>query len=348
MQMKILIIKRDNIGDLLCTTPLISAIRSKFPSAYIAALVNSYNRPAIEENPDIDEIFSFTKAKHKAKNESTFSIHLKRLRMLLNLRAKRFDHIFICNLKPDKALSLAAFLGGKNVVAYQTDSFWSFLIKSPISSTYTQGKHEVENLFNLSAALGIPSAPIPKMVLAPNQSLRKKITTSIPAKNNIKKIAIHISARKEKQRWSEASFALLIKKIHKAFGYQFLLFWSPGDENNPFHPGDDQKADRLLSMVSEIPIFPVVTNELSELIAGLSLCDLMVCSDGGGMHIGAALGLPILCFFGNSDPCTWHPWGVPHQLLQSESMDVKDISAEEAWCCFQKLHESFRDSQATV
>ena len=54
--MKILIIRRDNIGDLICTTPLFEAIRRQYPQAYIAALVNSYNAPAIHGNPHLDAI----------------------------------------------------------------------------------------------------------------------------------------------------------------------------------------------------------------------------------------------------------------------------------------------------
>ena len=37
----ILIIRRDNIGDLVCTTPLIGALRQSYPRAHIAALVNT-------------------------------------------------------------------------------------------------------------------------------------------------------------------------------------------------------------------------------------------------------------------------------------------------------------------
>ena len=62
--MKVLIIRRDNIGDLICTTPLFEAIRRQYPEAYIAALVNSYNAPAIQGNPHLDAIFAYTKGKH--------------------------------------------------------------------------------------------------------------------------------------------------------------------------------------------------------------------------------------------------------------------------------------------
>jgi ADP-heptose:LPS heptosyltransferase len=56
----------------------------------------------------------------------------------------------------------------------------------------------------------------------------------------------------------------------------------------------------------------------------------MICSDGGAMHIGAALDKPIVCFFGNSDSTHWHPWAVPYVLLQPASRDVADISVDEA------------------
>jgi len=69
----------------------------------------------------------------------------------------------------------------------------------------------------------------------------------------------------------------------------------------------------------------VPTPNLGELIAGLSLCDRVICSDGGAMHLAAALAKPIVCLFGQSDAARWHPWGVPYELLQPASRDVRDI-----------------------
>ena len=46
---RVLIIRRDNIGDLVCTTPLFSALREALPNAYLAALVNSYNAEALRQ-----------------------------------------------------------------------------------------------------------------------------------------------------------------------------------------------------------------------------------------------------------------------------------------------------------
>ena len=72
--MHILIIRRDNIGDLVCTTPLIGALRQRFPHGWLGALVNSYNAPVLEGNPDLDEVFVYTKAKHRSAGESLAAI----------------------------------------------------------------------------------------------------------------------------------------------------------------------------------------------------------------------------------------------------------------------------------
>ncbi|PJA81644.1 MAG: glycosyl transferase, partial [Nitrospirae bacterium CG_4_9_14_3_um_filter_44_28] len=38
---RIIFIRRDNIGDLVCTTPAIRAVREKYPDAKIGILVNT-------------------------------------------------------------------------------------------------------------------------------------------------------------------------------------------------------------------------------------------------------------------------------------------------------------------
>ena len=76
-------------------------------------------------------------------------------------------------------------------------------------------------------------------------------------------------------------------------------------------------------------------------MAALSLCDRMICSDGGAMHVAAALRKPIVCFFGPSRVKEWHPWGVPYIALQKPSGVVADITVGEAL-------EAYDQLQATI
>ena len=75
--MKIIVIRRDNIGDLVCTTPLFRTLRRHYPEARIVALVNDYNAPVLDRNTDIDEVFFYTKAKHRTAAETKLGVWWK-------------------------------------------------------------------------------------------------------------------------------------------------------------------------------------------------------------------------------------------------------------------------------
>lgn len=337
--MKILIIRRDNIGDLVCTTPLFAAIRRRYPDAYIAALVNSYNEAAIAGNPHLDAVFSYTKGKH-VEGESVWQAYLRRAGLLWRLRRMRFDYVLLATSGfAARALKLARLLAPAHIVGFVSGQRSSPRIDLPIAQEDGAALHETEDMFRLLAPLGITD-DIPGLTVVPDAdevaSQRRALPPSVAAGEG-PLVALHISARKEKQRWPVENFSDLAHRLHARYGARFLIFWSPGAEDNPFHPGDDGKAARLLDLLSDLPVAPVRTAHLSELIAGLSLCDCAVLSDGGAMHVAAGLGKPLLCFFGNSSATRWHPWGVRYELLQKPSRDVRDVTPEEALAAFARL-----------
>lgn len=338
--MKVLIIRRDNIGDLICTTPLFEAIRKQYPNAYIAALVNSYNAPAIQGNPHLDAIFSYTKGKH-AEGETVVGAYWRRARLLWQLRRMRFDYVVLATSGfAARALKLAKMIAPQHIVGFVTESSTSSSIDMPVAHAPGVGLHETEDMFRLLGPLGV-SGDIPPLTVVPDPQkvaeARQKLSMGFGAKESGPVVGLHISARKEKQRWPVENFADLAHQLHARFNARFLLFWSPGAENNPFHPGDDGKAAQLLAAMSELPVVPMQTAHLSELIAGLSLCDIAVLSDGGAMHVAAGLGKPMVCFFGNSPAARWHPWRVGFQLLQPQSRDVRDVTVEDALSAFVRL-----------
>lgn len=331
--MKFLVIRRDNIGDLICTTPLIRALRDHYPDARIDALVNSYNAPVLDHNPDLNKVFAYTKAKHRAEGETVLGVHLRRAKLMFSLRREGYDYVILANggYLP-RPLRLAQWVAPKSIVGFVPPEKAHTGIDKGVPIDRTP-RHEVENIFRLLQPLGITETP-PGLRLLPDPMQKRFAEQRLAAEKwyepGRETVAIHISARKVPQRWPAERFAALMRKLYENRKCQFLLFWSPGDENNPLHPGDDAKAAAIMSACADLPVLPYATHQLEELIGGLSVCKSMVCSDGGAMHIGAALGLPIVCFFGNSDPCTWRPWGVPHHVLQKPSRDVGDVSVDEA------------------
>ena len=320
---KILVIRRDNIGDLVCTTPLLAALRARFPDAWIGVLANSYNARVLAGNSDIDEVFAYTKLKHRAHGQGRLAALWQRLALVWNLRRRHIDEVILPGGEQASARRFARWVAPQHVVVASVNS--------------ANSAHEVERSFACLVEYGIKQTPLACKVMVDEQ-LATRITATLPAALAGRRlIALHLSARKPKQRWPVERFAALARQLHAMSDCGFLLFWSPGAADDPLHPGDDAKAAELVAQIGDLPVAAVKTHHLSELMAGLSLCDEVICSDGGAMHIAAGLGKPIVCFFGNSDAARWHPWRVPHVLLQPESRDVADISVKEALAAWQRL-----------
>lgn len=337
-----LVIRRDNIGDLVCTTPLLHALRQRYPGARICALVNSYNAPVLANHPDVDDVFAYTKAKHRPPGTSAARVYWDRLRLFARLRKMRFDYAILAapRFQP-RLLRLARLVGARHIVGFtESDTRKSKHIDIGIPyGPQPSPLHEVEDVFRLLQPLGIGGQPPPARIYPEPGEIdhaREALQRALPPASTLL-IGVHISARKPSQRWPAQNFAELMKRLHEKHRAAFMLFWSPGDASNPLHPGDDAKAREIIAATSGIPVLAYPTHSLGQLIAGLSLCDKVICSDGGAMHVAAGLGKPILCFFGKSDAVRWHPWGVPYQLLQPASLEVTDISVAETMTAFRQL-----------
>lgn len=327
---KVLIVRRDNIGDLICTLPLIASIRKLYPNARIDLLVNSYCAPVVANNPDVDHVYIYTKAKHKEAGESAFGVYLKRFLLTLKLRWLRYDWVVLANVGYlPRPLRWAKQIGAKRVIGFvDADNLGKDkTLTDPILLDRTGIKHEVAYLMELLVPLGqvehIPAARInpepaalqnAKRVLQSNQS-------------NKPLIGINISARLPSQQWPTERFIELIHQL--ANNFHCALFWAPGSQTNVGHPGDDEKAAEIINACEGLGLTPYPTKALGELIAGIACIDLLVTADGGALHIGAACNKPIVALFGDSESKQWYPWAVPHTILHPASRDVRSITAVE-------------------
>ena len=330
---KILVIRRDNIGDLVCTTPLICALRQRYPRARIAALVNTYNRQVLDGHPDLDAVYAYTKAKHRPTGQGRAAVYWDTLALVRNLRAQRFDYALLASPYPGASgLRLARWVAPAHIAGYAEPTG---VVDLALARDPAAVMHEVEHVFRLATLFGIEGAP-GKLSLAVDADARAQMANAFGVRGSGRKlIALHVSARKSSQSWPVERFVGLIRALGEEV--DFLLLWSPGAADDPRHPGDDARAAAIVGAAGGLPLTACGTPELRELTAALSLADYVVCSDGGAMHIAAALGKPIVCFFGDSDPARWHPWGAPYRLLQPDSRDAADISLEAALQALREL-----------
>lgn len=58
-QERILVVRLDAIGDLICTTPLFRAIKEKYSKSELTVIIQKGNKAVLENNPFIDRIYEF-------------------------------------------------------------------------------------------------------------------------------------------------------------------------------------------------------------------------------------------------------------------------------------------------
>ena len=64
--MRILITRTDRIGDVMLSTPVIKAVRQKYPDAYISFCAQPHAVDILDNNPYLNEVIVYDKkGKHK-------------------------------------------------------------------------------------------------------------------------------------------------------------------------------------------------------------------------------------------------------------------------------------------
>ena len=325
---RILVVRRDNIGDLVCTTAAFAALRQQYPNAEIAALVNSYNAPVLRGNPNLDQVFVYQKLKHAGGVLSRFKALRQRFKLILQLRSWKPDVTVLAKSSYERhGLNFVRLIGAKNIIGYmpapqaQSKCLPDIQIPTPDFKTL----HEVEAVNDLLEPLGIADALGPLQIF-PDPKAVFQLKQRLPAA--VKRVALHVSAREIERRWGIDNFiALSSQIIQTQQEAQLLLFWSPGKADDPHHPGDDQAAAQLMQAVQSNRLIPMVTNTLDELIAGLSLCDLFIGTDGGALHLAVGLNKPCVALFENLPQKLnhWYPWQVPSRVVHGAEPAVSSI-----------------------
>ena len=334
---RFLLIQRDNIGDLVLSTPFIRVLRERYPDARIDVLANSYNAPVLDRNPHVNAIFTYTKWKHHSPGQTLLRHYLDSGRLWRALRNANYNVAVLLNRSFSRhALRLALTSGARSVAGF-TDGhgFLERRIDLPVPIATIDHQHMVQRAAALLQAIdpgtrerAAANAELPPCELFPDPALQARLTQELTAAGILPRprvVAVQISARKLDQRWPAERFVELIHALHAKVQCAVLLFWSPGAATNVFHPGDDAKAQFILDRCHGLPVYGVRAHTLGETVAGFSLTRLMISSDGGAMHVAAGLQLPIVGMFGATVLDLWHPWRTRYVALRPPSLDVADV-----------------------
>lgn len=294
-QPKNIIVRMPNwIGDLVMATPILSDLRKAFPDARLTAMCRAPICELLKEDPEIDELFCFSKA-------SGFGRRAERRNIIEKLRTAKYDLGILLTHSFSSAWWF--WLGKVNKrLGYECNGRKFLLTHSLPLPENIQHQHLVITYKMLLGPLGIPISTTPPRIYL-----------------NAKELS---DARSLLQQQGVPDGALLVG-INPGATYGSAKCWLP----NRFREVTEQLlSDKDLyivyfgdlatvSLVKEIcqGLSSRVVNlagitSLRGLAAAIAHCDVLLTNDSGPMHIADAVGTPIVALFGSTNDVVTGPY----------------------------------------
>jgi heptosyltransferase-2 len=122
------------------------------------------------------------------------------------------------------------------------------------------------------------------------------------------------AARGISKQWPEHHFAALGQRLARDGNHRVLVLGSPQEQ---------ALGDRVAEAIGPEVLNLAGETSIEEFAALLSMCTAVVANDSGGMHLAAAVGVPVAAIFGLTDPAVTGPIGKGHRIIQNGATQKK-------------------------
>jgi len=297
----ILIVKLSSLGDVIHCLPSLDALRHRFPEAKIDWLVEQQNADILQGHPHINSLIILSRKSWMKRPWQIRKIYPEIRDFIRDLRSTDYDMVI-----DFQGLFRSGFLvglsRGKRKIGFdrvREKAHVFYNEKVPLS---TLDQHAVTRYLEipryLGANLGKPEffLPIPKEDEDYANNLLEQLFKN---SKNIKKIInINPNARWPSKIWPWERFRALIKELSLK-GYAVILVGGPNDRN---------RMDKAFHGIGENVYNLAGQTSLKVLAAIFRRGDCLVTNDSGPMHLAVAVGLPIIAFFGPTNPLRTGPF----------------------------------------
>lgn len=289
---RILIIRLSSLGDILLTTPVIRALKNKFPEAKIDFLLR-------EEYPDTLKYNSYLNKTIILKRDHDSE------ELISALKSSNYE--LIIDLQNNgRSRGIVKRIGAK-AVKYKKKNLLKFLLVK----------------FNFQSNAKLLSVPERYANALPDLQLDEKgLDLFLPEglKNNLdsekKYIGLCPGSRHFTKKYPEEYFIELGKMILES-GRKILLFGGSDDL---------EVNDRLHSKLTG-SINLSNNNDLLQTANDMKFCEAIICNDSGLMHTATAVGVPVIAIFGSTvTDFGFAPYNNPNLILENKSLNCRPCS----------------------
>ncbi len=315
---RVLVIRRGGIGDIILATPALRLLAAKLPNARIDMLVQQGATEAASGLPYLNEVYEV--------DTRSNPVSLYRLRQLaLRLRGSRYD--LIVNYQPGaKTRFLASFGKPRFVLEFQKDR--------SIQPGTGRVRHAIDDFVQTLIPLDPGVFYDRSLDFAVPDAARARVADLLSAqgyllgKSRQSLVVVNPTARRVVNRWPLDRWAKLIDGLCKGESHRVVIIGAGRDlplvSRVRKMCGHWNRVIDLSGMVS-----------LKELGALLEHADAFVTADTGPMHVGSAVGAPIICLSGAADPHRTGPSASNSLILIDRSLPC--VPCQNKRCRYSRL-----------
>jgi predicted lipopolysaccharide heptosyltransferase III len=299
---KILLLQLKRIGDLILTTPAVTALRERFPEAEVTMVVSSECADTLPAISGVDRILLARR-------------NLRDLAPFVTVAGKRFDYCIDFTRNDRSAFLTFLSRAGRRIVSYRVrdQSKSRARVYTDFVDVRMRDLHTIDYNLALLEPLGIREVSSSSLHLQLTESARHR-ADELRRSWNVSKlyVVLHPGSARQEKLWEAGRWARVIEHLSRDDDVDLVLT-SGASKHELAHVAliKSKTQQRIVDLSSK--------TDLLTLAALIARARLLVTVDSAPMHLAAATHTPQVILFGPTNPFHWRPRESPALILQGDS-----------------------------
>jgi len=319
---KILIVNTFGIGDVLFSTPLVRALKQNMPQARIDFVCNKRCRDIFVNNADIDNTILFEKDEFRSVFKKSKMLFMKKLiHFAKTLRKEKYDLAIDLSLGYQISLFLK-LIGIKKRIGFNYRKRGRFLT-SKVNISGFQKKHAAEYYLDVIKLIDIYEIKDKEFELRMTQSMEDWASGFLKERGLEGKILVGIAPGGGKswgvnaiyRRWAPQNFTRVAEELCKHDHSIFFICFGSQEERN--------LCDSIVGRLGAKAINLCGSLSLLKTTALLKQCKLLLCNDGGLLHLAVSQDTRTVSIFGPVDEKVYGPYPASEKHVAIKAQDLK-------------------------
>lgn len=292
---RILVVRLDQIGDVVMTTPFLRELRRNCPDSWISLVVSPAVFNLVEKCPYVNEVLSTSWLGDRDMHR--FHRHWLAWKFAKTyLQQRKFDLVILPRRDTDQShgVLLAYFCGAQHRVGYSDNNpngkppYYRnndcLLTRVMLDSNV---RHEVESNLALIRLLGgdIKADKMEVWLSPEDERIAEQVLKSHKKQPRTLLVGLAPGAAHPKRIWPLSRFVMLGNWLKNKYNATVVLVGGPEEE-----PLGQELEHHLIGAVVNI----VGKTTLRQTAAVLGSCHLFIGNDSGPMHLAAAMDVPVV------------------------------------------------------